>query len=149
MAEIIKATLEDLDSLISMGYAFFLEAKWDEFYEWDDLSASSALIKLINNPDAIVYVAKENGIAIGMASALLYPLWYNTNIITGQEFFLYVQPDKRNGVGHKLKSQLESDIRDKGARTGIMGSVETMPSLDEYYIRSGYALSEKTFIKRL
>ncbi len=149
MTEITKATLEDLPSLVNMGRAFFHEAEWQKLYEWDDISASSALEDLLNNELAIIYIAKQDDIPIGMAAALLYPLWYNTNILVGQEFFLYVQPDKRNGTGHKLKLKLEEDAIKLGARTMGMGSVEALPSLDTYYARSGYAPSEKSFIKRL
>lgn len=149
MAEIIKATLEDLSDLVNMGRAFFYEAKWDKFYQWDDFSASSALTKLITNPNAIVLIARKDGAAIGMASALLYPLWYNDKILTGQEFFLYVEPERRKGIGHILKSQLEDEIKARGALTSIMGSVESMPALGEYYAKTGYELTERTYMKRL
>lgn len=148
MTEIVKATIDDLKDLVTMGRAFFHEAQWQGLYEWDDLSAATVLEDLINNELALVYMAKQDGVSIGMASAVLYPLWYNTNILTAQEFFMYIQPDKR-GAGTKLKNTLEQAAREKGARTMAMGSVEALPSLDTYYARSGYAPSEKTFIKRL
>lgn len=149
MTQIIKATIQDLKDLVHMGRDFFYEAQWGELYKWDDISAVSALEDLINNPLAIVYMAKEDGISIGMAAAVLYPLWYNTKVLVAQEFFLYVLPEKRTGIGHKLKLKLEEDAIKLGAVTMAMGSVEALPSLDTYYARSGYAPSEKTFIKRL
>lgn len=149
MTEISKATLNDISSLMQMGEAFFYEAGWHTLYEWDEKSASYALIELVNNPQAAVYIAKQDGEPIGMASALLYPLWYNHNITTFQEFFLYVKPIHRNGIGHKLKQKLEDEAKERGARTVVMGSVEDMPNLDTYYARFGYRPSEKSFIKRL
>ena len=149
MTEIIKATINDLADLVNMGRAFFYEAQWHELYQWDDISASLVLTDLIENEAAFVYMAKQEGRSVGMASAVLYPLWYNTNILTAQEFFMYVQPDKRKGIGNKLKAKLEEEARKFGARTMAMGSVEALPALDTYYARSGYAPSEKTFIKRL
>lgn len=148
MVDIIKATIDDLKDLIEMGRAFFYEAQWQDLYEWDNISASSVLEDLINDSKALVYLAKKDGVAIGMAAAVLYPLWYNTNILTAQEFFMYVIPEQR-GIGTKLKNKLEEEARLNGARTMAMGSVEALPSLDTYYARSGYAPSEKTFIKRL
>lgn len=149
MTHILKATSEDLKDLVTMGRAFFYEAEWDKLYEWDNLAAASALEDLINNESAIVYMAKENDMSIGMAAAVLYPIWYNPDILVAQEFFMYVQPDKRKGCGHKLKAKLEEEAIRMGARTMAMGSVEALPSLDTYYARSGYSPSEKTFIKRL
>lgn len=149
---ITKAIITDVEDLVRMGRAFFHEAEWHKLYTWDDEDAGKVLTDLISNPDAIVYIAKEMGVAIGMASALTYPLWYNTKIKTAQEFFLYVDPDRRKDsgrVGHRLKTKLEEDARAMGAETMAMGSVEAMPALDMYYARSGYAPSEKTFIKRL
>ncbi len=148
MTDIIKATIADLNDIVEMGCAFFHEAQWQELYEWDNISAASVLEDLINNPQAIVYMAKQDGESIGMAAAVLYPLWYNINIQVAQEFFMYVKPEKR-GVGTKLKNKLESIAAEMGARTMAMGSVEALPALDTYYARSGYAPSEKTFIKRL
>jgi len=148
MTDIIKATIDDLNDLVTMGCAFFHEAQWQDLYEWDNNSASLVLADLIQNPEAVVYMAKQDGISIGMAAAVLYPLWYNTNIKVAQEFFMYVRPEKR-GVGTKLKNKLEEEAIKMGARTMAMGSVEALPALDKYYARSGYAPSEKTFIKRL
>lgn len=148
MTEIIKATIDDLPDLVTMGRAFFHEAQWHKLYEWSNESASIALTDLIKNPQAIVYLAKQESIAIGMAAAVLYPLWYNTDIKVAQEFFLYVKPEKR-GIGTKLKNKLEEVAIEMGAITMAMGSVESLPSLDTYYARSGYFPSEKTFIKRL
>ncbi len=149
MTDIFKATLSDLDDLVEMGRVFFYEAGWNTLYEWNDSSAALALTNLINNEDGIVYIAKKDGVSVGMASALLYPIWYNNEIIVAQEFFLYVEPEHRNGIGHKLKSQIEEEACNRGARTMAFGSVEGMPSLNNYYARTGYAPSEHTFIKRL
>lgn len=144
-----KATLSDLNDLVTMGRDFFYEAEWDKLYEWNDSSAAIALTNLINNPDGIVYLAKKENQSIGMASALLYPIWYNTDIITAQEFFFYVMPEYRKGTGHLLKTEIENEAQLRGARTMVFGSVEGMPSLNNYYARTGYIPSEHTFIKRL
>ena len=132
-----------------MGREFFHEAEWHKLYEWSDISSSVALSDLINNENAAIFVAKDNDVTIGMGAMVVYPLWYNLDVKVAQEFFLYVHPDKRNGVGHKLKLKLEEEAIRLGATTMAMGSVESLPSLDTYYARSGYSPSEKTFIKRL
>lgn len=147
--EVSKACIEDLSSLVEMGRAFFYEAKWDNLYKWDDDSARPVLEDFITNESAVVYVARKDDTIIGMACALLYPLWYNNAEIVAQELFLYVKPEHRRGVGHKLALKLEESAKEKGARAMVMGSVEAMPSLEEYYRKCSYSPSERTYIKGL
>jgi ribosomal protein S18 acetylase RimI-like enzyme len=147
--EIRKATHEDLEDLVRMGRAFFYEAKWDnQGIEWNDEAARLTLADMLEKEDNIIYMAHTE-IAIGMIAGVIYPVWYNHNIKMAQEFFWYVIPEKRRGVGLKLLKALEEEIKARGIKTFAMLSVETMPSLDSLYIREGYAPSEKTFIKRL
>lgn len=149
--EILKATTQDLPDIVKMGRKFFYEAKWQEVYKWDNEEATIALSSLIGNPDVIMLIAKDTK-TIGMVAGMIYPLWYNPKIKTAQELYLYVTPERRHslsGVGHRLKTYLEEEVRIRGVNTMVMGSVEAMPNLDKYYARCGYAPSEKTYIKRL
>ena len=132
-----------------MGGKFFAEAKWKAPLVWSDKSAAIALTDLIENPDAIVLIAKKDGESIGMVGGMVYPVWYNSDIIMGQEFFWYVKPEERRGVGKKMLDELERIAKEKGAVIFEMMSMDAMPSLDKFYTKVGYEPSEKIFIKRL
>jgi GNAT superfamily N-acetyltransferase len=147
--EITQATLEDLDSIVKMGGAFFAEAAWEAPLVWDDKQAEEPLKDLIENEDAIMLIARKESEIIGMVGGLVYPVWYNPSILMGQEFFWYVKPEHRCGVGARLLTELEKEAKEKGAVIFEMMSMESMPSLDGFYNRFGYKSSEKTFIKRL
>lgn len=132
-----------------MGNAFFYEAQWDKVgIQWNDESALTALSGMINDDNTIIFIAKEDE-AIGMIGGVIYPVWYNLKMNMAQEFFWYVKPEKRKGVGIKLLQALESEVKSRGVEPFSMLSVEGMPELDGLYSRLGYAPSEKTFIKRL
>jgi len=146
---ILKATKSDLSDLVKMGRAFFYEAQWDKVgIKWDDESAFTALEGMLEDEDTIIFIAKENK-AIGMIGGLIYPVWYNLKMKMAQEFFWYVTPEKRKGVGIKLLSALEQEVKSRGIVPFTMLSVEGMPELQQLYSRLGYAPSERTFIKRL
>lgn len=146
---ISKATHLDLPDLVNMGRDFFYEAKWDEQgIEWDDKASEKTLSMMLEDENNIIFIAKTE-VAIGMICGVIYPVWYNHNVNMAQEFFWYVKPEKRRGVGLKLLEALEKEVKARGVKTFAMLSVESMPKLDDLYVKCGYAPSEKTFIKRL
>jgi len=148
-ATIRKALEKDLTTLTEMGRIFFMEAAWGDVCEWDDLAAYESLFNMIEADNSIILVAEQGEKIIGMVGAVLFPLWFNPAVKMGQEFFMYVKPEYRGGVGMKLMEALESAAKDEGVHGFAMLSVENLPSLDKFYLRQGYRPSEKTFIKRL
>lgn len=147
MIVIEKATIKDMPQIAKMGKAFFKEAGWEDVAEWDDEAAFDALLKTIENHT--VFVAKKGDETIGMISAILTPLWFNPKYVNAQEFFWYVKPEERGGVGLKLYYALEDEVRKLGAQSLTMLSVKAMPSLDNLYKKLGYRPAENTFMKRL
>lgn len=147
--EILQAQHKDLDALVEMGGDFFVEAGWQEPLKWDPERARESLTGLLEDEQAVILVAKNQEQYVGMVGALVYPVWYNTSILTGQEFFWYVKPESRGNVGIKLLLELEKIAAQKGAVMFEMMSMQSMPSLDAVYSRFGYKPSEKTFMKRL
>lgn len=148
--EISKATIDDLPDLVSMGEAFFDEAKWHSIYgEWDDTQASEALSDLINDDNAILFMARADGKSVGMIGGYLSPFWLKktTRMIT--EFYWYVQPEYRGRVGILLKNALDSIAREEGAEVSQMSSLAEIPEVEALYGRMGYELREKIYIKRL
>lgn len=143
-----KANEKDIPELLKMGECFFVEAKQNEFFEWDEGNFHLALKDLTKNP-FVFLVARNKDEIIGAVCAILFPLWFNRSIIVAQELFLYVKPESRKGIGLKLLKKLEEEVKNRNAKNLIMLSFEEMPSLDKLYERNGYRKSEKTVIKRL
>lgn len=144
------AVLSDVPRLVELGSKFFQEAAWSDIAEWDDNATATALSGLIENPECIMLVAGGEEI-VGMISSLIFPLWFNPNILVAQEWFWYILPEMRGvgGIGVKLLLALEEEIQKRGVHISNFQSQESMPSLDSLYIRLGYRPAEKTFIKRI
>ena len=48
-----------------------------------------------------------------MVGGMVFPVWYNPSIVMGQEFFWYVRPEARQGVGIKLLMELRQSLQSK------------------------------------
>ncbi len=132
-----------------MGAAFYNEAGWPEVYgEWSDVEASVALTDFLNDENSIAFMAKENEKSIGMIGGYLHPFWLKKSQTMITEFYWYVMPEQRKGVGSLLKNALDDEAISRGIKVSAMSSIEKLPSLDNLYERQGYKLYEKTFMKR-
>lgn len=145
------ATAADLPRLVAMGRAFFAEAAWADVARWDDDGALSALDAMVDADNGVILVAEEDGRIVGMAAACLCPLWFCPDELTGQEWFWYVEPDARHGVGRALLDALEAAVKARGARTFTMLAVASLRghALDRLYQRRGYRPGERSYVKRL
>jgi GNAT superfamily N-acetyltransferase len=140
----------DIPALLRMGHYFFDEAGWGDVTEYDPGSMDRTLRHLIDSAGGILLVAESGGVVVGMAGALLYPHYFNTGSLTGQEIFWWVDPAHRKGVGGALLEALEDAAKDAGAVSFTMVSVASLRSdaLDRVYRRRGYRPAERTYIKR-
>lgn len=140
----------DIPALLRMGHYFFDEAGWGDVTEYDPGSMEITLRHLIDSAGGILLVAESGGAVVGMAAALLYPHYFNTDSLTGQEIFWWVDPAHRKGEGGALLDALESAAQAAGAVSFTMVSVADLRSdaLDRVYRRRGYRPAERTYIKR-
>lgn len=149
MLTIEPATSDDLSCITEMGHAFFKEAGWADVAEWEDVIASQALSNLLDNENFIFLIARQDGDVMGMAGGLIFPMWFNPKVLMSQEFFWYVKPHARTGIGLKLYNALEERFKERGVDVFSMIAVSKLPSLEKFYIRKGFRQSEQTYIKRL
>ncbi|MCF4166331.1 GNAT family N-acetyltransferase [Zavarzinia compransoris] len=146
-----EAEPRDLERLVQMGRAFFHEAGWDDVSRWDDAGARDALGRMMGRDDCVMLVADVQGFVVGMAAAVICPTWFCPDEKTAQEWFWYVDPPARCGVGGPLLAALETAVRDRGASSFTMLAVASLraETLDRLYRRRGYRPAERTYIKRL
>ena len=145
-----KARLADVEQLVEMGRNFHKEAGWLDIVEWNNHAADIALASMVDSKDSVILVVENGGDElIGMIAAVICPMWFNKSVLTAQEWFWYVKPENRGGVGIKLFKKLEDMLRQKGVEVLTMISVKEMPSIDGIYIKLGFRQSEQNWIKRL
>lgn len=146
-----RAEGADLPRMVEMGRAFFEEGALAGFATWEDESVREALAAMLERHDCVMLVAEVGGVIFGMAASIICPLWFNTSVMTGQEWFWYVAPDHRNGTGKPLLEALERETKALGAETFTMLSLATLrpEALERLYTRRGYRPAERTYIRRL
>lgn len=139
----------DIHSLLDMGRAFFVEAGWSGFADFDDESFAYTCGHLMDN--GVFLVAERDGAVVGMAAAGLAPAYWNRNVLTAQELFWYVQRDHRRGIGGKLMNALEVAVKTLGVRLFSMSAEEGLraDALSQLYAKRGYRPTERLFWKQL
>lgn len=146
------AVTEDVPVILRMGKAFFDQAPWPEFAEWDEGSTRLTLEMLIDGRlPGVLLAAEQDGEVVGMAAALLFPLYFNHRTAAAQEIFWWIEPEHRSGVGAIMFDELEHIAREKGAKVMFAESTAGLrtEALARLYRRRGYKPAGHTFIKRL
>lgn len=145
------ARVDDIPAILPLGKAFFDEAPWPEFADWDEGSVRLTLEMLIDGRLPGVLLVAERGRVVGMAACLIFPLYFNHATTGAQEIFWYIEPEHRSGIGAIMFDELEQAARDKGASIFFAASTAGLrtEALARLYRGRGYKPAENTFLKRL
>ena len=139
-----EATEKDIPAIVAMGREFFKLTGLP--IEYDDDSVAGMVKNLINGESAVVFVDEEVKSAI---AGLVYPFYFNTGILSGNEMFWWVSPEKR-GSGIKLMDKLEEWARGKGADLFQVTCLhEGHDKIGSYYQRRGYKPKEHNYMRVL
>ena len=136
-----EAKSSDFPELLRMGRGFSESLG----IPLDDVSALDMAERLIDSDDAVLLIG--DGV---MAGALAYPLYFNKNVVIGQELFWWVDKDKRgNGVGRDILDALEQWAKSVGAsQLTMLAMQDTSPDfVDQVYLHNGYKPFENAFVK--
>ena len=104
--------------------------------------------QLLDNPN-IICIQKENkGIILG----LVYPLFYNPNILVAQELGWWVEPEYRGSpLAIRLLKEFEKEAKNRGASKVIMFylDAQTPEKLDKMLGKMNYKHLEYNMVKDL
>jgi GNAT superfamily N-acetyltransferase len=143
------ATPADIPALVAMGNRFHIAAGWDDITEYDSQSFAATLRALIPSDDAVVLSAEKDRQVVGMAGALIYPLYFNVGHRTAQEMFWFVDENHR-GIGGELFDALLEEVKAKGAQSMSMIALDKMPGfVGEFYERRGFRPAERSYMRKL
>ncbi len=144
------ATKADLAAIVHMGETFYGVAKYGEFAKWDEFSFADFVVRMIESDNGILVVLDIDG-PVGMACAVIHPMFCNQRLRHCQELFWWVNPGARGEEALALLRALEGAARAQGAQTLSMVALDDprLACMTRLYRREGYAPTEHTFVKRL
>lgn len=143
-----EANIDDVDRIVELGMGFYNQSVWRERTDWNSDNVKMLVEGMIESPDFIIYVSVIDGVIVGMIGAAISTIWYCGDSMI-QELFWYVDPEYRNGEGHKLLKTLENKAKDDNIKFILMIGLSETPLIDKYYERNGYVPSENMFLKEL
>lgn len=103
---------------------------------------------LLSNKNFICVIKKGKGVIIGM----VYPCYWNPDVLMAQEFGWWVEPEYRNtSLGIKLLNKFEDTAKEMGAKHISMIALESSSpdKVGSIYTKKGYTLLEHTYMKEL
>ncbi len=146
------AVISDLSRLEGMGASFFAASGLEKWFRYKPRCFSQVCADFMASNQAVILVGEGQMGAVGMAAAVAYPVWFDSEHLTAQELFWWVEPLHRGGaMGAALRNGLEDWARGRGCLTIEMGALEASrpEALAHLYERKGYGPKESIFCKRL
>lgn len=145
------AKQEDFPQVLALARRFFAATGYAELVAFDDESFKATFMHLLGDDGACI-VAEDAGQIVGIAGALAYPFYFNSNHKTGQELFWWMNEEQRgSSLGAEMFAALETWARSVGCKTFSMIALEKLrpDSVAKIYRRAGYSASDHSFIKEL
>jgi len=106
------------------------------------------MTNLLDNEDVICIEKENKGVILG----IIYPLYYNPDVLIAQELGWWVEPEYRNTtLGIKLLKEFEKEAKARGAKKIIMFylDAQTPDKINQMLSRMGYEPVEYNMIKEL
>jgi GNAT superfamily N-acetyltransferase len=150
MTEVRRAELADLASCLDMTAQFHAASPIAEVAPFDRDGMAVTLKEMLLNPRAGVWLALQNNAPVGIAGALLYPLYFNPAYEVVQELFWWLAPGARgSGAGEKLFRSVQDWAGDMGASVVFMVALDDgrVSKTDKFYRRAGFHPMERTYMK--
>jgi len=152
MVEVRAAALNDLPACLDMTARFHAASPIADVAPFDRDGMAATLREMLVNPRAGVWLALVNDAPVGIAGALLYPLYFNPAYEVAQELFWWLNPDARgSGAGEKLFQTLQTWAKDNGASAVFMIALadNRVDKMDSFYKRAGFQPMERTYMKEV
>ena len=108
------------------------------------------LREMMTNPRAGIWLAIQNDVPVGIAGALMYPLYFNPAYEVVQELFWWLNPEARGGgAGEKLFQNVQDWAKETGASAVFMIALDDnrVDKMDKFYKRAGFHPMERTYMK--
>lgn len=139
------ATEGDIAQVVSLGHDAFDRGGYDSFVSFDPLSAARSARAFMESQN-VAFVVIDHNRLVGMAAALIAPLYFNHAERLAQEIFWWIEPEHVRETSD-LISALEKSAREKGATVMMIPALTA--SAGRLYRRMGYSPMEHYHMKVL
>ena len=145
--KVVQLKIEDLDCLVDLAEQFFSESMFLKGF--DKETARRSWSGFINSGIGVIFGLKGIDGFHGMLGALRVPDVHTGELIAS-ELFWFVDKNKR-GKGLLLLKAYEEWAKVGGCKRIAIGHLEdlTPRKLELLYVKMGYTLSEKTYMKEV
>ncbi len=146
------AVAEDLEQYLPLGAAFQQASPVHNMLPFDEEGFANFFLSGLKEPDMGIWVVEDNGKIIGIAGAVVYPMFFSRKNKVAQELWWWMLPEARgNGIGKKLYDAIESWASERGAKALFMVALEDQNAskMEQIYRNSGYRPMERTFFKEV
>lgn len=150
MIVIRRAKPEDLPSCLDMTARFHAASPVSDVAPFDRDGMAVTLREMMINPRAGIWLAMQNDEPVGIAGALMYPLYFNPAYEVVQELFWWLNPEARgSGAGEKLFQNVQDWAKDMGATVVFMVALDNdrVDKMHKFYRRAGFHPMERTYMK--
>lgn len=150
MIDVRRAEPADLPSCLDLTARFHAASPISDVAPFDRDGMAVTLKEMLVNPRAGVWLAVQDDLPVGIAGALLYPLYFNPAHEVVQELFWWLNPEARgSGAGEKLFQSVQDWAKDNGASVIFMVALDDdrVDKMDKFYRRAGFNPMERTYMK--
>lgn len=142
-----EATADDIPALIDMGMRFHAGSAYSDLLNPSKAVIADSLANLIASDTCTVFVDCRDDVLVGAILGAIIP-HFVTGELTCAELSWWVDQEHRGG-GPKLLDRLEEWAIENGASRMAVTEPPGNPRVGELYVRLGYRLVEKTYMKAL
>jgi hypothetical protein len=141
MAEIRKASAEDLEAVVEWGRRFHAYSPWGKRVRIEDADWRQTVTNLLASEDAAVFVSEG-----GFCGGLIFPMYFNHAYRVAQELFWFAEAD-----GTQLREAFEDWARSRGADALQMSCIadDREAAVRRLFRRAGYAATETSLMKEI
>lgn len=146
------ATIDDLPEYLMLAQAFHAASPMNGVVAFDTDGYSQFYLSAIVNPSMGIWITEIDKRPVGIAGALLYPLYFNPSTLVAQELWWWLTLEARGtGAGSKMFSHIEKWSIENKANAIFMIALEDakVEKMAKLYKRSGYIPMERTFMKEV
>jgi GNAT superfamily N-acetyltransferase len=150
MIEVRRAQVKDLPSCLDMTARFHAASPIAKIAPFDEDGMANTLRAMFEDDRSGVWLAMRDEQPVGIAGALLYPLYFSPSNSVVQELFWWLDPAARGcGAGKSLFQSVQNWAKDKGAAAVFMIALDDnrVSKTDKFYRRAGFEPLERTYVR--